>query len=256
MARRKMVAGNWKMNGSHDANASLVHDLVLDSKRCSTIDIVICPPSVYLESVAAGLRGSSIQLGAQNLSDQLKPGAFTGEIHGGMLKDVGCSHVIVGHSERRALYGESDRVVAEKFLAARACGLQPLLCLGETLAEREADQTEIVLARQLTAVLDAAGVDAFKNSVVAYEPVWAIGTGRTATVEQAQSAHAFIRGELLHVNAKIGDSVRILYGGSVKAENAAALFACSDVDGGLIGGASLKAAEFLAICASAQALCQ
>ncbi|WP_028007615.1 triose-phosphate isomerase [Solimonas flava] len=256
MARRKMVAGNWKMNGSRDANANLVHDVVFDSKRYPDIDIVVCPPAVYIESVGAGLNGSSVQLGGQNLSEQEKPGAFTGEIHGGMLKDVGCSHVIVGHSERRSLYGESDALVAHKFKTAQACGLQPILCVGETLAEREAEQTEAVLARQLGAVLELVGAEAFKNAIIAYEPVWAIGTGRTASAEQAQAAHAFLRGQLAAANAKIANSTRILYGGSVKADNAVSLFANADVDGGLIGGASLKAAEFLSICAAAQSLCQ
>ncbi|MGH8445559.1 MAG: triose-phosphate isomerase [Solimonas sp.] len=254
--RRKIVAGNWKMNGARDANASLVHDVVFDSRRFPGIDIVVCPPAVYVESVAAALSGSSVQLGGQNLSEQEKAGAYTGEIHGGMLKDVGCSHVIVGHSERRALYGESDALVAHKFKTAQACGLLPILCLGETLAEREAGQTESVLARQLAAVVDLVGAAAFKSAIIAYEPVWAIGTGRTASGEQAQAAHAFIRGQLARANAKIANSTRILYGGSVKADNAAALFANADVDGGLIGGASLKAAEFLAICAAAQSLCQ
>ncbi|WP_028079163.1 triose-phosphate isomerase [Solimonas soli] len=256
MARRKMVAGNWKMNGARDANASLVHDVVFDSKRFPGIDIVVCPPAVYIESVGAALNGSSVQLGAQTLSEQEKPGAFTGEIHGGMLKDVGCSYVLVGHSERRSLYGESDALVAHKFKTAQACGLVPVLCLGETLAEREDGQTESVLARQLGAVVDLTGAAAFKSAVIAYEPVWAIGTGRTASPEQAQAAHAFIRGQLAKTNAKIANSTRILYGGSVKADNAATLFANADVDGGLIGGASLKAAEFLAICALAQSLCQ
>lgn len=256
MARRKMVAGNWKMNGSRDANASLVHDVVFDAKRCADIDIVVCPPAVYVESVGAALGGSSVQLGAQNLSEQEKPGAYTGEIHGGMLKDVGCAYAIVGHSERRALYGESDALVAKKFRTAQLCGLVPILCLGETLEEREAGSTEAVLGRQLAAVLDLVGAAAFKSAVIAYEPVWAIGTGRTATAEQAQAAHAFIRGQLARADAKIANSTRILYGGSVKADNAATLFANPDVDGGLIGGASLKAAEFLAICAAAQSLCQ
>jgi len=252
MARRKMVAGNWKMNGARDSNAALIRDLVFDVKRFPDIDIVVCPPAVFIESVAQALGGSSVQVGGQTLCEQEKPGAFTGEIHGGMLKDIGCSYVIVGHSERRALYGESDALVARKFRTAQICGLQPILCLGETLAEREAGQAESALARQLAAVLDLVGVEAFKSAVIAYEPVWAIGTGRTASGEQAQAAHAFIRGQLAQANAKIANSTRILYGGSVKADNAAALFAMQDVDGGLIGGASLKAAEFLAICAAAQ----
>lgn len=251
MARRKMVAGNWKMNGARDANASLLHDLLLDARRFPDVDIVVCPPSVYLQSVGVALNGSGIQLGAQSLCEQEKAGAFTGELHGGMLRDVGCAYVIVGHSERRAMYGETDSIVARKFCTAQACGLIPILCLGETLEEREAEQTEAVLSRQLAAVLAAAGIEAFKSAVIAYEPVWAIGTGRTASPEQAQAAHAFIRGELQGASAKIANSTRILYGGSVKADNAAALFANADVDGGLIGGASLKANEFLAICAAA-----
>lgn len=254
MARRKMVAGNWKMNGTRDANANLIHELLFDAKRFPGVDVIVCPPTVYIESVAAALSGSSIELGAQTLSDQAKSGAFTGEVHGGMLKDAGCAYVIVGHSERRALYGESDELVAQKFHVARACGLVPILCLGETLAERDAGQTQAVVGRQLQAVL-AGGVEAFKAAVIAYEPVWAIGTGRTATSAQAQEVHAFLRGELKAASAKIANSTRILYGGSVKADNAAELFACADVDGGLIGGASLKASEFLAICAAAQTLC-
>jgi triosephosphate isomerase len=197
--------------------------------------------------------GKGIALGAQNLSDQDKPGAFTGEVHGAMLREAGCAYVLVGHSERRALYGESDAVVAAKFRTAQALGLVPVLCLGETLEERDANQTEAVLRRQLAAVLDLAGVEAFANAVIAYEPVWAIGTGRTASSAQAQSAHAFLRGEVRSRSATIADRVRILYGGSVKPDNAAELFANPDVDGGLIGGASLKSADFLAICAAAQA---
>ncbi|WP_370305430.1 triose-phosphate isomerase [Sinimarinibacterium flocculans] len=253
MKRRALVAGNWKMNGSRDSNASLVHDIVFEIKRFPDIDVLVCPPAPYLDATGRQLEGSAIQLGGQNLSEQEKPGAFTGEIHGGMLRDVGCAYVIVGHSERRALYGESDRLVADKFAAALTSGLIPILCIGETLQEREQGQTEAVLARQMKAVLDSSGIQAFKQAVVAYEPVWAIGTGKTATPEQAQDAHAFIRGQLAAADAKIANSTRILYGGSVKAENAESLFNCPDVDGGLIGGASLKAGEFVAICAAAQA---
>ncbi|HUP91954.1 MAG TPA: triose-phosphate isomerase [Solimonas sp.] len=252
MRRRYFVAGNWKMNGTRDANATLVRDIVLDARKFPDIDILVCPAAPYIESVCAALGGSAVQLGAQNLCEQDKPGAFTGEVHGGMLKDLGCTHVIVGHSERRALYGETDELVARKFATALQLGLEPILCIGETLQEREAGQTEAVLARQLDAVLARSKADAFKKALIAYEPVWAIGTGKTATAEQAQSAHAFIRGRLAMQNAKIASSTRILYGGSVKADNAASLFTCPDVDGGLIGGASLKAAEFLAICAAAQ----
>lgn len=252
MNRRALVAGNWKMNGSRDSNANLIHDIVLEVRKYSGIDVLVCPPSVYVESVGRQLDGSSVQLGGQDLSEQEKPGAFTGEVHGGMLRDAGCSYVIVGHSERRALYGESDQRVAAKFRTAQNCGLTPILCVGESLQEREGGQTEAVLARQLQAVFDLCGIAAFKQAVIAYEPVWAIGTGRTATPEQAQDAHAFLRGKLADADAKIANSTRVLYGGSVKAENAESLFNCPDVDGGLIGGASLKSGEFMAICAAAQ----
>ena len=253
MDRRKLIAGNWKMNGSRDANTSLVHEIVLDARKHPKIDVLICPPLVYLDSVGRQIEGSPIQLGAQNLADQEKAGAFTGEVLGGMLRDIGCSAVIVGHSERRALYGESDEVVARKFHCAQLSGLIPVLCVGETLQERESGATEAVVARQLDAVLARCGGVAFKNAVIAYEPVWAIGTGRTATPEQAQAVHQFIRGRLVIQDAKIAHSTRILYGGSMKADNAGELLACPDIDGGLIGGASLKANEFLAICAAAQA---
>lgn len=253
MTRRKLVAGNWKMNGARDANATLMHDIVFDIRKLEKVEVLVCPPAVYIEGVGRLIDNSPVQLGAQNLSEELKQGAFTGEIHGGMLKDLGCSYVLVGHSERRALYGESDEVVARKFKTAQTCGLIPVLCIGETLSERESGATEAVLQRQLAAVLDLCGIAAFKNAVLAYEPVWAIGTGKTASPEQAQAAHAFIRGQLHGHDAKIANSTRILYGGSVKADNAATLFGAPDVDGGLIGGASLKASEFLAICAAAQA---
>jgi triosephosphate isomerase len=253
MSRRYLIAGNWKMNGSRAANAALVGELAHEQQKYPDIDMLVCPPAPYLESVGAHI-GGNILLGAQNLSDQAKPGAFTGEVHGTMLTDFGCRYVIVGHSERRALFGEDDATVARKFAVAQMLGLTPILCVGETLEEREAGNTEAVLQRQLGAVLALSGVVAFGGAVIAYEPVWAIGTGRTATPEQAQAAHAFLRGQLAAQDAKIGDSTQLLYGGSVKADNAATLFSCSDVDGGLIGGASLKAVEFLAICAAAQAL--
>ncbi len=253
MSRRYLIAGNWKMNGSLAANAELLSALSLRLGHYPDIDMLVCPPAVYLESVERQL-GGAVLLGAQNLSEQTKPGAYTGEVLGSMLIELGCRYVIVGHSERRALYGEDDVAVARKFAAAQASGLIPILCVGETLEEREQGTTEEVLTRQLGAVLDASGVGAFTRAVIAYEPVWAIGTGRTATPEQAQAAHAFLRGQLAVQDAKIANSTQLLYGGSVKAENAAALLSCSDVDGGLIGGASLKAAEFLAICAAAQTL--
>ncbi len=251
--RGYLVAGNWKMNGSHAANATLIEGLRKGLDRCRDVEIAVCPPAAYLESVGASIKGSAIALGGQNVCDQEKPGAFTGEIHGSMLADVGCKFAIVGHSERRALYGEDDQRVARKFKTAQASGLIPILCVGETLEQRETNQTETVLTRQMEAVLDLCGIASFTKAVVAYEPVWAIGTGRTATPQQAQEAHAFLRGMLAERDARIAAPTRILYGGSVKGDNAKELFSCADVDGGLIGGASLKADEFLTICAAAQA---
>jgi triosephosphate isomerase (TIM) len=251
--RRYIVAGNWKMNGSRHANAVLLEKTAAGLTRCRDVEVVVCPPAVYLESVGQALEGAPIKLGAQNLCDRDAPGAFTGEVHGAMLKEMECDYVIVGHSERRALYGETDAVVAQKFKVAQAAGLTPILCVGETLQQREGNQTEAVLKRQLDAVLQLCDVASLARAVVAYEPVWAIGTGRTATPQQAQEAHAFLRAQVAARDARIAAALRILYGGSVNAGNAAALFAGADVDGGLIGGASLKADEFLAICAAAQA---
>jgi triosephosphate isomerase len=253
--RQYLVAGNWKMNGSLESNRKLIEGVLGGLGQCAGVEVLVCPPSPYLAQVRELAEGTRVRLGAQNLADQEKPGAFTGEVHGTMLRELGCQYVIVGHSERRALYGETDAVVAAKFKVAQALGLMPVLCLGETLDERDGNRTEAVLARQLGAVLDAAGIAAFESgkAVIAYEPVWAIGTGRTATAEQAQSAHAFLRGQLAKRDATIAGSLRILYGGSVKPDNAQELFAGADVDGGLIGGASLKSGDFLAICAGAQA---
>ena len=251
--RQYLVAGNWKMNGGRQANAALLEKTIAGLARCRDVEVLVCPPAVYLESVGQAVRGSSIKLGGQNLADQEKPGAFTGEIHGAMLREMQCEYVIVGHSERRALYGETDAIVATKFKVAQTLGLTPILCVGETLAQREANQTEAVLERQLDAVVQLSGVAALARAVVAYEPVWAIGTGRTATPQQAQDAHAFLRARVASRDARIAAALRVLYGGSVNSGNAAALFAGPDVDGGLIGGASLKADEFLAICAAAQA---
>lgn len=253
MSRQYLVAGNWKMNGSLRANAELLAGIAAGVPAVSAVELMVCPPSVYLQSVAQALP-EGVALGAQNLSEQPKPGAFTGEIHGAMLSELGCRYVLVGHSERRALYGESDQLVAEKMVAALSFGLVPVLCVGETLAERESGATEAVLERQLGAAIQAAGIAAFAQAVVAYEPVWAIGTGRTASPQQAQDAHAFLRGLLAAADAKIAGSTRLLYGGSVKPDNAAELFACPDIDGGLIGGAALKASDFLAIASAAQAL--
>jgi len=251
--RRYLVAGNWKMNGSRQANAALLGKIMAGLPAVKDVEVLVCPPAPYLESVGAALKGTPVRLGAQNLCDQDKPGAFTGEVHGAMLKDVGCDYAIVGHSERRALYGETDEIVARKFRTAQALGLLPILCVGETLAQREGNQTEAVLKRQLDAVVQACGVDSLSRAVVAYEPVWAIGTGRTATPQQAQEAHAFLRSQVHTRDARIAAALRILYGGSVNSGNAGTLFAGADVDGGLIGGASLKPDEFLAICAAAQA---
>ena len=237
------------MHGSRTENASLV-EAIVSSHGLGAADCVVCPPFVYLADVARLLRDSTVALGAQNVCAEAQ-GAYTGEVSAAMLQDLGCTVVIVGHSERRALYGESDSLVARKFAAAQSRGLAPILCVGESLAEREAGQTTAVVARQLDAVLELVDAATLAGAVLAYEPVWAIGTGHNASPEQAQEVHAFIRGRIAARDAKIAGQVRILYGGSVKAGNAAELFAQPDVDGGLIGGASLKADEFLAIVAAA-----
>lgn len=244
--RTPLVAGNWKMHGSNQMTSSLVNAISEGASGLSGVEVLVCPPYPFLVQAVAAASG--VAVGAQDICEQVDQGAYTGEVNGGMLRDVGCSHVIIGHSERRQYYGDTDEAVARKFAAAQDAGLVPVFCVGELLEEREADATETVLARQLDAVLDSAGIAAFANAVIAYEPVWAIGTGRTASPEQAQQAHAFIRGRLADKDATIAAHTRILYGGSVKPDNASELFACEDVDGGLIGGASLKADDFLAIC--------
>jgi triosephosphate isomerase len=244
--RRRIVAGNWKMHGSRSANATLIDALLSAGSLDESVECLVFPPFVYLGEVARLLADAPMGLGAQNLCAEA-PGAFTGEVAAGMLKDVGCTHVLVGHSERRVIYGEDDALVARKFAAALTAGLTPVLCVGEQPAERDAGRTEVVVARQLDAILALSGAAALGKAVVAYEPVWAIGTGRTATPEQAQEVHAFIRGRVQAHDASIAARLRILYGGSCKAGNAADLFRMPDVDGGLIGGASLKAEEFLAI---------
>jgi triosephosphate isomerase (TIM) len=249
--RRPFVAGNWKMHGSRAENAELIEALLLGLPGQTTAEIAVCPPFVHLWEVGRLLKASNVSLGAQSVCAE-SIGAFTGEVSAAMLKDVGCRHVIVGHSERRAIYKEDDALVARKFLAARAQGMIPILCVGESLDERERGTTNQVVARQLTAVLDLAGVAAFGDAIVAYEPVWAIGTGKNASPEQAQEVHAHIRSVVEARDAKIAARLRILYGGSVKGSNAREIFAMSDVDGGLIGGASLKADEFLKICAAVQ----
>src|SRR3989344_5673491 len=248
--RRPLVAGNWKMHGTQAEAAALVQGIRQGLTTVKAAEVAVCPPSILIPPVAALLKGSAVAWGGQNLSVH-KSGAYTGEISGAMLKDYGCTYVIVGHSERRALYGEGDKLVAEKFGAAQAAGLIPILCIGETLAEREANQTETVVARQLDAVIQMHGIATLKNSVIAYEPVWAIGTGKTASPQQAQDVHAFIRGRLATHDKAVADGLRILYGGSVKGANAKELFGQADIDGGLIGGASLQAEEFLTICRAA-----
>jgi len=250
MSRRPLVAGNWKMHGTRAENAALLDALLHGQEAYATADVLVCPPFVYLWEAARILKSANIALGGQTVCAE-SIGAFTGEVSASMLKDVGCQYAIVGHSERRALYKEDDALVARKFVATQSQGLTPILCVGETLDEREGSRTFDVIARQLHAVLDVTGIAAFAKAVVAYEPVWAIGTGKNATAEQAQEVHAFIRAELHKRDATIAASVRILYGGSVKAANAREIFAMADVDGGLVGGASLKADEFLKICAAA-----
>lgn len=248
MPRTRLIAGNWKMNGSRAANAVLVKGILEGLHSApAEVELVVCPPAVYLDSVGAALRGSAINLGAQDLCEQREQGAFTGEIHGAMLREMGCKYVIVGHSERRVLYGEDNARVARKFATAQALGLTPILCVGETLQQHEHGQVEQTLDLQLDSVLRHCGISSFAQAVLAYEPVWAIGTGRTATPQHAQAIHAYLRGRLAGWNATIADSVRILYGGSVKPDNAAALFSCPDIDGGLVGGAALRARDFLAI---------
>lgn len=249
--RRPFVAGNWKMHGTRAENAQLLEALLAAVPAQPSLDIAVCPPFVYLWEVGRLLKASHIALGAQSVCAEAV-GAFTGEVSAAMLKDAGCRYVIVGHSERRALYREDDALVARKFIAAQSQKLIPILCVGETLEERERGDTMRVVSRQLAAVLDVAKVESFQDAVVAYEPVWAIGTGKNATAAQAQEVHAHIRGEVAARSGKIAAALRVLYGGSVKAGNAKELFAMPDVDGGLIGGASLKAEEFLKICAAAQ----
>jgi triosephosphate isomerase len=244
--RRKLVAGNWKMHGTLADNDALL-TAVLAGMAEVKCDVAVCAPYPYLAQAQAKLAGSAIAWGAQNMSQHAK-GAYTGEVSATMLNDFGCQYVIVGHSERRAIYGESDQVVAEKYAAAQAAGLTPILCVGETLQEREECITEQVVGRQLDAVLEKCGVASLAKAVVAYEPVWAIGTGVTASPDQAQAVHAFIRGKIRALDAVIADNLVIQYGGSVKGSNAAELFGQPDIDGGLIGGAALVAGDFLAIC--------
>ncbi len=248
--RQPLVAGNWKMNGSREESAALLEGIVSGMGNVTKAEVAVCPPAILIPLAAEKLAGSDVKFGGQIL-DYHAGGAYTGEISGAMLKDAGCTYVIVGHSERRSYYGEDDDLVARKFEAAQEHSLIPILCVGESLEEREAEQTEEVVARQLDAVLESLDISAFKNAVIAYEPVWAIGTGKTASKEQAQDVHKFIRDKLAELDAGIAADCRILYGGSMKPENAKELIAQPDIDGGLIGGASLKAEDFLGICTAA-----
>jgi len=238
------------MHGGLKANQQLLQDVVAGVAGLHGVAVAVCVPFPYLAQAQSVLGGTPVVWGAQNLSEQAQ-GAFTGEVSAAMLQDFGCRYVLVGHSERRSLYGESDKLVAEKFAAALASGLRPILCVGETLEQRDAGRTLEVVSAQIDAVLNRVGVAAFSGAVVAYEPVWAIGTGRTATSAQAQEVHAAIRAQIAKADAGVAEGLQILYGGSVKPANAVELFGMPDIDGGLIGGASLVAADFLAICAAA-----
>ena len=248
--RQPLVAGNWKMNGSRDSINELLDGILDGMGTVEKAEVAVCAPYVYLSQVADKLAGSAVSWGAQNVNDN-ESGAYTGEVSGSMLKDFGCKYVIVGHSERRTIYGETDADVTRRFMAAQANGFVPILCVGELLEEREAGTTNDVVERQLDAVINEAGISSIGNSVIAYEPVWAIGTGKVATPEQAQEVHEMIREKLAKLDADVAAGVRILYGGSMKPDNAAELINMPDIDGGLIGGASLKAGDFLGICSAA-----
>ena len=248
--RSKLVVGNWKMHGSLVGNCELLKGLLAGIAQVGRVEVAVCVPFPYLAQVRSMLAATPVRWGAQNLCEHAS-GAHTGEVSASMLNDFACRYVIVGHSERRALYGETDAVVAAKFVMARAAGLVPILCVGETLAQRDAGETLQVVRSQLDAVMAVAGVSALRDAVLAYEPVWAIGTGRTATPVQAQEVHAAIRAQVAENDAEVAARLAILYGGSVKAQTATDLFAQQDVDGGLVGGASLMVDEFLAICQAA-----
>jgi triosephosphate isomerase (TIM) len=248
--RKKLVAGNWKMHGGIEQNRDLLSKIVTGTVGIDKATCTVCVPYPYLSQAHSLLKDTRISWGAQNIS-QYNKGAYTGEVSAMMLSDFCCHYVIVGHSERRTLYGEDSHTVSLKFKAALDAGLVPILCVGETLDQREAGLTEQVVSEQLDAVIELAGIEALADSVLAYEPIWAIGTGKTATPQQAQDVHVFIRNRIASHNVKIAAELQILYGGSVKANNAAELFTMSDIDGGLIGGASLLADEFISICLAA-----
>jgi len=251
--RQMMVAGNWKMHGSVAFTRDMIQTLTATVTVNEAVTLLVCPPMLYLTQAIQAASNTSLSVGAQNCAQIQTTGAYTGEVSATMLADVGCQYVIIGHSERRALYGETDAVVAEKTKVALAAGVKPIVCVGETLAEREAGQAETIIATQLDAVSKVIGAAGWANAVIAYEPVWAIGTGKTATPAQAQEIHAFIRQHLAKLDAHMADAITILYGGSVKPDNAVAIFSQSDVDGGLIGGASLNSDDFAKIYAAAVA---
>jgi triosephosphate isomerase len=254
MKRKLLVAGNWKLNGSINMTRELISEIVSDLPNNKNFDVAVFPPSIYIP-IASEVVGEDVLFGGQTLSEY-DEGAYTGEISGSMLKEFGCQMVLVGHSERRAGFNENDQDIANKFKAALKHGLKPVLCCGETLEQRESGITEQIVARQINAVIDTVGIEAFSSAVIAYEPVWAIGTGVTASSEQAQAVHAFIRSLLALKSDTIAPLVPILYGGSVKGSNAKELFSMQDIDGGLIGGASLTSKDFLAICKQADNLTQ
>jgi triosephosphate isomerase len=250
--RRTLIAGNWKMNGSLAGNAKLLGGIKADATRYAACDLLVCVPAPYLAQCQVELAGTAVAWGAQDVSEH-EAGAYTGDVAASMLGDFGCSYVIVGHSERRAYQGESNEAVARKAVRALRAGLTPIVCVGETLAERQAERTDAVVGQQLDVVLQALDVADVARVVVAYEPLWAIGTGVTATPEMAQAVHQMLRAKIAAKSAEAAAKVRILYGGSMKPDNAGQLLAMPDIDGGLIGGASLKAEDFLAIAQAAQA---
>ncbi len=246
--RKPLVVGNWKMNGSRESARDLLRAVI--AKETEGLDLMVCPPFIFIDMAAELVKASGIELAAQNLASH-QVGAFTGEVSAEMLAEFGCSHTLVGHSERRVLFGETDEIVAAKFVSALNGGLAPILCVGESLAQREAGETDLVVMQQLEEVLKVAGIAGFERSIVAYEPVWAIGTGKSATAEEAETVHRLIRSRLAEESKQVGDKIRVLYGGSVKPENAKELFAMDNIDGALVGGASLDAKAFIEICEAA-----
>lgn len=250
--RQLFVVGNWKMHGSKASIMDLMTGLNKESSRLGNVKVAICPPVIYADYVKRCLNTDKISVGLQNVAVEPVQGAFTGEVSVEMAKDFGCEYIILGHSERRAIYGETDLEIAEKVNTVLKAGLTPILCVGETLEERESGQLETVISTQLNATIEKVGIKAFENIVIAYEPVWAIGTGKTASSAQAQEVHAFIRSQLAKLDAVVAEKVIIQYGGSVKPANAKELFMQPDIDGGLIGGASLNAADFIAICVAGE----